>query len=157
VVSVVPWYFAYGRNVSIERLRDRIERAPPLICRGILPGYRLAFNKAPGPKESAGYANIVPTAAEWVEGVLYLVSEEDLSRLDEYEGVPRHYRRSAVTVWNVDQARWVNAIAYVAVATDDSLRPPRDYLEEIVASAREVGLSPEWLSRLEALLKEACS
>ena len=77
----------------INLLCERIRRTPPLICRAILPGYELRFNKTPGPKKGTGYANVVPAAAKWVEGVLYLLSEEDLARLDRYEGVPEHYKR----------------------------------------------------------------
>jgi len=154
-VLVMPWYFAYGRNVNIERLIERIRRTPSLTCRAILPGYELRFNKTPGPKGNVGYANIVPAAKKWVEGLLYMLTEQDLTRLDEYEGVPKHYRRSEVMVWNIEQGRWVNAITYIAVKTDDSLKPPREYLMEIISAAEITGLSPEWISSLKELLKQA--
>jgi len=154
-VLVMPWYFAYGRNVSIEKLIERIGRTPSLTCRAILPGYELRFNKVPGPKENAGYANIIPAAEKWVEGLLYMLTEQDLARLDKHEGVPRHYRRGEVMVWNIEQGRWVNAITYIAVETDDSLKPPREYLMEIIGAAEIAGLSPEWISSLKELLKQA--
>jgi len=151
----LTWYFAYGRNVSIDVFVKRVGVHPVFVHRGILPGYELRFNKSPGPKRGAGYANVVPAAGRWVEGVLYRVVESDLERLDSYEGVPHHYRRSRVKVWNVDQRRWVDAVMYVAVKTDDLLRPPREYLEGIIDSAKSVGLSPEWVSKLERLLERA--
>ena len=151
VFSVGVWYFAYGRNVNLSRLCERIRGYPLLTCRGILPGYKLVFNKKPGPEPGLGYSNIVPMADEYVEGILYLLTERMLSSLDEYEGIPKHYVRSRVTVWNIDHRRWVNAVTYVAVETDDSLKPPKEYLEEIVEAAKTMGLSYDWISKLEKL------
>jgi len=151
VFSVGVWYFAYGRNVNPSRLCERIGGYPLLTCRGILPGYKLVFNKKPGPEPGLGYSNIVPMADEYVEGILYLLTERMLSSLDEYEGIPKHYVRSRVTVWNIDHRRWVNAVTYVAVETDDSLKPPKEYLEEIVEAAKTMGLSYDWISKLEKL------
>ena len=125
------------------------------MCRGILPGYEIRFNKTPGPRRGTGYANIVPAAEKWVEGVLYLLTELDLEQLDTYEGAPTDYRRYLVNVWNVDHKRWVKAVTYVAVRTDDTLKPPKDYLSEILNSAKVVGLSIEWINMLEKLLEKA--
>jgi len=100
------------------------------------------------------YSNIVPMAEEYVEGVLYLLTEQALSSLDKYEGFPEHYDRKHVMVWNIDQCRWVNAEAYVAVKTDNTLKPSRDYLEEIVEAAKTMGLSQDWISKLESMLPE---
>jgi cation transport regulator ChaC len=158
VSGVGVWYFAYGRNVNVSRFCERIRGYPLLTCRGILPGYRLVFNKKPGPEPGLGYSNIVPTAGEYVEGILYLITERMLSSLDRCEVVPEHYVRSRVTVWDVDHRRWVDAVAYVAVETDDSLKPPKGYLEEIVEAAKTMGLSCEWVSKLEKLKggEDAC-
>lgn len=149
------WYFAYGRNISFFRLCERIGGYPALSCRGILPGYRLKFNKTPGPRPGTGYSNITPAAKEYVEGVVYLLAKRNMSCLDRYEGVPEHYVRQNIIVWNIDRHRWVKAVAYIAARTDDSLEPPREYLEEILEAARTIGLNPEWIARLEEFRRKA--
>ena len=68
-----------------------------------------------GPKPGIGYAHVEPCEGEWVEGALYLVTEEQLRKLDKYEGVPRCYKRSAVKVWNIDRGEWIDAVTYLAV------------------------------------------
>lgn len=104
---------------------------------------------------ATGFSNIVPASERYIEGVSYLLFDEHLSRLDRYEGVPEHYRRRDVMVWNIEQNRWINAIAYIVTRTDDPLKPPRGYFKEIIDSADKMGLSPVWIGRLEGLLKEA--
>ncbi|RLE90650.1 MAG: gamma-glutamylcyclotransferase [Thermoprotei archaeon] len=151
----VLWYFAYGKNVHLSEFAKRIEGAPLMVCRGLLPGYRLVFSKTPGPKPGAGYANIELCGGEWVEGVLYLITKEQLKKIDRYEGYPDHYTRSNVKVWNIDLKMWVNAVAYFAVNTDSRLKPSRDYVKVILEGAKLVGLSSEWIERLKRLLDEA--
>jgi len=93
-------------------------------------------------------------AGEYVEGILYLLTKQALSSLDMCEGVPKHYVRKSVAVWNIDHRRWVDAVAYVAVKTDDTLKPPKDYLKGVVEAAKTMGLSRDWISRLESMLPE---
>ena len=100
--NMLAWYFAYGRNINVSRLCERISttgtpKYPLLIRKGILPGYRLVFNKDPG-----GFANIEPAPEEYVEGILYLLTQENIAQLDRHEGVPTHYVRKIVHVWNIE-------------------------------------------------------
>ena len=53
-------------------------------------------------------------------------------------------------MWNVDWRGWVDAVTYLAVRTNPHLRPSREYLEEIIEGAVIVGLSSEWMKRLQA-------
>ncbi|MCS7139423.1 MAG: gamma-glutamylcyclotransferase [Candidatus Nezhaarchaeota archaeon] len=149
------WYFAYGRNVDISTFTNRVGR-PIIMFRGILPGYKISFHKHPGPKVGVGYATIHPAVKEWVEGVLYLITVDQLIRLDEIEGVPaNHYKHEDVDVWCIEQARWIKAVTYVAVKVDETLRPDKRYLTQIIEGAKAVGLSREWIGKLEELMKEA--
>jgi len=149
------WYFAYGRNVNVNFLVGRAGK-PIAMFRGILPGYKLEFSKVPGPRSGVGYATVVPAAREWVEGALYLMTEEQLAKLDEFEGVPTgHYRHEDVKIWCVEQVRWINAVTYVAVKTNSSLKPDAEYLSHIIEGAKTIGLTRDWLGKLEDMLKEA--
>lgn len=90
-------YFAYGSNMNPQRMRGRninyAERNP-----AILKGYTLKFNKVSFRNLHEGFANIVPDAKEFVEGVLYDLSDTDIEKLDQYEGYPVHYDRRQVKV-----------------------------------------------------------
>lgn len=91
------WYFACGSNMDAERMRKHIGRLPGRIP-GILRGWRLEFNKMYTKISGVGFANIVHCLGEIVEGVLYAVTEEELQKLDRFEGVPDHYKRHRINV-----------------------------------------------------------
>lgn len=81
-------YFAYGSNMSPERME---QRCPGAITLGhaVLPHYRLAERL---------YADIDLEKDSMVHGVLYLVTPLHLALLDRYEGYPQIYRRGWLEV-----------------------------------------------------------
>lgn len=92
--------FAYGSNMDESRLVAR--GVKPLSKRpALLEHYSLAFNKKARKKQDGvrfGYANIVPSWMEQVEGVRYEMLWDDLTVLDKFEGFPTHYQKTIVTV-----------------------------------------------------------
>lgn len=81
-------YFAYGSNMNPEQIRRRIPEARA-VGRATLKGWRLVERL---------YADIERSRGSRVEGVLYLVTQTELNRLDLYEGYPRVYNCVKVTV-----------------------------------------------------------
>ncbi|NPV28356.1 MAG: gamma-glutamylcyclotransferase [Firmicutes bacterium] len=130
------WYFAYGSNIDANQMKERIGRCPDRVL-GILRNWRLEFNKASAKVPGAGFANIMPCPGDAVEGVLYLLSEEELRRLDHYEGVPHHYRRHLVNVERQQTGKDVTAVTYVAnpEKVQGGLKPTREYLSHLLAGA----------------------
>ena len=75
------FYFAYGSNMNPVRIRQRIPQAR-LVGKATIKGWRLVERL---------YADIERAKGRTVEGVLYLVSQTELYRLDSYEGYPHIY------------------------------------------------------------------
>lgn len=126
-------YFAYGSNMNPERVRERGIAFDEVVA-GILPDMRLTFDKRSRHQEGAGHANIRFARGEFVAGVLYrLVPPEEILRMDPFEVAPRHYGRDAV--WVQTEAGDVAAWTYFANAAviDPTLKPPRWYLEHLLA------------------------
>lgn len=149
------WYFAYGSNLNTAQMANRTS---PLIRREArqarLDGYRLAFNKKG--RDGTGKANIVPDPAGTVWGVVYLMTPEDLSKMDEYEGVAEgHYHRKTVRV-RVNDGVELDAVTYVASSAfvNDSLRPNYDYLQTILKGAREHKLPEDYIISIDRLAKQ---
>ena len=98
------WYFAYGSNLSKQRM---MRRTGPIRKARVarLNDYRLAFNNT----DKAGselYANIVPSAGGITWGVAYWCSPQAMAALDEYEGVADGcYRREWIEVETSDGER----------------------------------------------------
>ena len=70
-------YFAYGSNLDLSQMRERCPSFEA-VGKAILPGYRWQIN-------ARGFANILPTAVDYVEGVLYKLSARERQSLDVFE------------------------------------------------------------------------
>jgi gamma-glutamylcyclotransferase (GGCT)/AIG2-like uncharacterized protein YtfP len=86
-------YYAYGSNMNEKRM---IKRGVNFLSKekGILKGYRFVINKKSQKNPNIGFANIIKDNTSEIEGIIYEVKEEDLLKLDKFEGVStKHYRR----------------------------------------------------------------
>ena len=140
--------FAYGSNMSSHRLRARTPSARSLGP-ARLPGHRLAWCK----KGSDGSAkcHIVETGRsdDVVWGVLYEIDIDEKRLLDEAEGLGVHYVHRDVRV-DTD-AGAVDAGAYFAIDSDDSLQPFDWYVGFVLAGAVEHALPPEYVAAIGAV------
>lgn len=129
-------YFAYGSNMSLKRLEDRIGTVKH---QGVatLKDYTFLFNKKG--KDGSGKANIEPRAQEEVKGVIFELAYSQLSELDPFEGAPAHYERKIVDVCD-KQGNLVEVMTYVAREQWKSkkpLKPAQDYRDHILRGAQE--------------------
>lgn len=140
------YYFAYGSNMSEDRLGSRIH---VLNCLGKarLPGYDLRCDKI-GQHDGSGKFTVIESHLDNVWGVLFELSDAALDKLDKIEGPG--YQRLRVQV-NAPEAGIVTALAYQARPgmRDDALKPFDWYLELAVAGARKHGLPEHYIHRLE--------
>ncbi|HDN19555.1 MAG TPA: gamma-glutamylcyclotransferase [Candidatus Acetothermia bacterium] len=129
-----------------ERLAKRIGRTPTVWKLGWLCGYSLVFNKEAN--DGSGYANICPQRDSVVYGVLYALTEDELQKLDQYEGVPCHYRRIILRVETKEGPQ--HAECYVAVEdkVKEGLKPRKDYLQHLIQGAKEHNLPEEYILKL---------
>jgi gamma-glutamylcyclotransferase len=104
-------YFSYGSNMSESNLKNR-----GVIFsnkqKGILRGYQFIINKKSYKDPTIGFANIIPNINSFVEGVLYDVDPSEITKLDIFEGFPKHYNKISVYV-NVD-GFFEESIVYIA-------------------------------------------
>lgn len=93
-------YYAYGSNMDEKRM---IERGVFFSSKekGTLKGYRFIINKKSQKNPNIGFANIIRDDNSEVEGIIYEVSQEDILKLDKFEGVSTgHYRRENYIINN---------------------------------------------------------
>ena len=140
-------YFAYGSNMDEEQMKGRgvayLER-----LYATLEGYALRFNKLSLKYDRTGVANIVPDLHSNTEGVLYTLYEDDLSKLDEYEGYPKQYTREALLV-TLESGQKYTAFVYVAhpEQIQEGLKPSAVYLRHLLVG-RDL-LSADYIAELE--------
>lgn len=106
-------------------------------ARAVLPGFELRFNKKAlrdAIPVDIGFANINEHPEGRVEGILYEIVDDCLTKLDESERYPEHYDRIGVTV-EVDGVP-IASFAYQARPDKiaEGLKPSRNYLNHLLAA-----------------------
>lgn len=144
----MPLYFAYGSNMDIDRMRSRCRSARP-VCVSTLAKYRFGYDK---PGDKCSYASIRWTGrnSDVVYGVVYHLSDNDLLRLDFYEGVEvQQYYRRKVRV-SVSGKRTYVHVYIPCVYVSGRYAPTEQYRKYLLDGAHYFSLPDEYV---EAYLK----
>ncbi len=143
-------YFAYGSNMSSERLCGRTPSAVPL-GRARLAHHGLRWHKLG--RDGSGKCDIEPADApgESVWGVLYEIGRADKHALDTVEGLGVGYNEQTVRVETANGVE--KALTYKARPDkiDPTLRPLAWYKAHVLRGAREHGLPEEYVRRIAAV------
>lgn len=141
VRNAMALYFSYGMNTNREQMAVRCPDARP-IGHATLAGHKLRF---------AGCADIVPSAAHQVDGVLWEITPQCRTALDALEGFPSFY--SIKTVMVKHRRRCYTAEVYYMVADSELWQPSPQYYDIIAAGYRTFGVPVQQLSHA---LSEVC-
>ena len=143
-------YFAYGSNMSSERLKGRVKSAQPK-ARAILRCHRLEFHKI-GKDESGKCDIVLSSAADVVWGRVYHINYEHKKVLDCYEGLGCEYYEKYVTV-ELDCGSTVSAVTYYAnpKKIDPCLKPYTWYQKHVLIGAKEADLPADYIKRIEEI------
>ena len=141
-------YFAYGSNMSEERLRARVPSAKSIgVYR--LDGYQLVFHKRG--RDGSAKCDALHTGVEDVMfGVVYSMLERERPELDRVEGLGRGYDSCWVDVAHEDGHR-LQAYTYTALDTGHGLAPFDWYHEHVVRGAVAAGLPAAYVERLQGV------
>ncbi len=118
-------YFAYGSNLDAEQMRERCPGSEPRF-RARLIDHRVDFTHY-STRWSGGAADVVPEAGAIVWGVVYAMPEDDVTRLDAFEG---GYTRRPFRVLD-DDHRSHETLSYT-VRQKMNFVPSEIYLEKML-------------------------
>ncbi len=138
-------YFAYGSNMSIARLRERISSAVSFGCHA-LKKHDLRFHKSS--KDGSGKCDAFFTDNEedTIFGVLFEINSSEKSALDRAEGLGFGYDEKEVTVIANDDSL-IQAITYIATNIDESLMPYSWYVNHVLVGANETSFPEDYVQR----------
>jgi len=122
------YYFAYASNLNRQQMRERCPACKPMSV-ATLPNYKLVF-AGWSRQWRGGIASIKLHKGEKVVGGVYEVSEQDLRKLDRYEGCPGSYNRLKVTVFDED-GNQVEAVTYIKSGQLEETSPTKEYVAVI--------------------------
>lgn len=144
--------FAYGSNMNLNRLTQRVPSAVKL-CNAFVPGYKLVCNKV-SKKDGSAKANIIKTdnLAELVWGVLFNIKSNEKPLLDKAEGLGMGYNEDTLTFFDEPNNSYA-AHVYIADSKtiDDNLIPYDWYKEFIVSGAILNELPAEYIAKLQSI------
>jgi gamma-glutamylcyclotransferase len=140
-------YFAYGSNMSQQRLLARIPvRRVPGVFR--LEQHELRFHKIG--KDGSAKCDAYFTDTEIaVYGVLYEVQPAGKQLLDRIEGLGRGYGEKEVAVYGGGGTA-IEAVTYCATHIDESLLPFTWYKQHVLRGAQEAGLPSPHIDQIAA-------
>lgn len=145
------FYLAYGSNMALARLQQRIPSAEKL---GLveLPGHRLTFKNASS-KDGSGKCAALITGAEndLVLAVLYRMAAFEKQILDSYEGLGLEYRDAFVAI-NLPSGEAAEALIYYATNLNPELKPYHWYKEHVLRGARENNLPGSYLADIRSVV-----
>ncbi|MBY5922306.1 gamma-glutamylcyclotransferase family protein [Ferrimonas balearica] len=142
-------YFAYGSNMSLRRLLQRVPSAQRLAtCR--LYGHQLRFHKRGRDGSAKCDAFMTNNPEHRVFGALFALAPQEKWRLDRAEGLGVGYQQKPVQVCASD-GRIHEAFTYVALQIDSGLNPYQWYLEHVLIGARESQLPAAYQAELRVI------
>lgn len=141
------YYFAYGSNMNWLQMQRRCPSAR-FVCVARLIDYGFGITRH-SRLRNCGTANVFPSPGREVWGVVYEVSDEDLSVLDGFED---GYRREILPVFaRGDGTRPLEALVYIAKIEKDVPPPNAEYKRLMIEGGRHWNLPAHYLAALEAL------
>ncbi len=141
------YYFAYGSNMSLGRITQRIPRAKKVgPC--VLHRHLLKFHKTGRDGSAKCDALYTGNLRDEVWGVLYEISEREKEILDGFEDVGSGYEVKDVTVRLVNGFA-VNAFVYSAISISEELQPFSWYKNHVLTGATEAGLPDDYIQMIE--------
>lgn len=147
------YYFGYGSNLRVAFLKEMLPSAA-FVMKGYLPNYEVQW-RAWSDAYKGGTSSIVETPGEIVQGVIYECDEADLKNLDYIPGiyVPAYKRETFVVLG--EDGKWHTVELYRLYEPQGPFPPSRAYVEGMLAGAREIGLSPDYIAKIEGWLQES--
>lgn len=125
------WVLAFGSNISSRRLEARVGTVAQRRV-GHIPGFELVFNKRASGNAGTTYANVRFAAQASTPAVAYLLTEEQVEKLDVFEGVPTHYLRMTLPFLEQGQSQREFLQAYVAHPQQlGAGQPTESYLQHL--------------------------
>ncbi len=140
------FYFGYGSNMSLEYLQRRRGVYPKESYPGVLKGFRLIMNMEGPVFVEPSFANITKDQNGTVEGVVHLITSDELQKIINTEG--ENYQLTKLSVKTYDKTVSAQSLIYNASSTLDT-PPSRRYMRILIKAAKSSGLSKRYISELE--------
>jgi cation transport regulator ChaC len=147
------WYFAYGSNMLVERLKARCKSARA-VGTATAAGHALEFSKRS--TDFSGKATLVANSNTQTPGVLFEIETTERRLLDRAEGAGHGYdRHDEFQVQLAGGSESIAVTTYLASAREARLKPYDWYLALVIAGASQHEVDAgyiKWLHQTEYVI-----
>ncbi|NMP31986.1 gamma-glutamylcyclotransferase [Thalassotalea sp. M1531] len=140
-------YFAYGSNMSFNRLSQRTPSVKRL-GRYALTDHSLKFHKASHDGSGKCDAHYTRKSSDEIIGALYEINADEKPILDKIEGLGLGYELKWVKVTN-EENETIDAFIYYATDINPELKPYSWYLNHVIVGAKEIDVPIDYLKTIE--------
>lgn len=137
-------YFAYGSNLSVERLESRVGS---VVVRSAARVEDHAHRFSKLGRDGTGKGNIEPAPGEVVYGASYGLAEEQLDRLRAFEPGYRLMQVGAIVLATGDRLR---AVTFCAISPRRGLRPSTSYVDHYRRGFADHGIPGDYIETVLA-------
>ncbi|WP_440873956.1 gamma-glutamylcyclotransferase family protein [Thalassotalea sp. PLHSN55] len=142
-------YFAYGSNMSLLRLQERVPSAKRLGS-FYLQQHQLCFHKVSDDGSGKCDAFQPHKSDDVIIGALFEMHANDKAALDQAEGLGYGYNEKNVHVRN-HAGDTVEAFLYYAIKIDSAMKPYSWYANHVITGALEINVPVNYLERIKAV------
>ncbi|MEW6982536.1 gamma-glutamylcyclotransferase family protein [Colwelliaceae bacterium 6471] len=142
-------YFAYGSNMSLARLQQRVPSAKRIAV-VFLEQHQLRFHKLSLDGSGKCDAYLTGETNDLVIGTLYEIDGKEKWALDEAEGLGHGYDIKNVQV-RTNSGEIIDAFTYYAIRIEPSSKPYSWYLNHVITGAKEINIPPAYLAKILAI------
>ncbi|KAI0001050.1 hypothetical protein BJV77DRAFT_1057886 [Russula vinacea] len=132
-------YFGYGSNVWMDQMNRRCPESR-YIATAVLHDWCWIIDQR-------GYANVISSPGDHVLGFIYELNPTDEASLDEYEEVPRIYKKRT---YQSTTKKTINALVYIDFVNTSPGVPKAEYIHRInlaVQDALKRGFSQSYIDK----------
>ena len=142
-------YFAYGSNMSLLRLQERVPSAIRLEI-VTLKNHKLRFHMSG--VDGSGKCDSFQTnnSKDQVVGALFEINENEKEVLDRAESLGSGYDEKLVFVQN-EAGEVFEALTYYAIKIDVSLKPFSWYLNHVIIGAKETKVPADYFAVIQSI------
>lgn len=133
------YYAAYGSNLNRSQIRQICGREVELFGTGVIENWELEFRL---------FANIKRKKGGEVPVAVWMIDDEDIIRLDQFEGVHKGYYRRAEIKVKLNSGAEINATVYILKQRMDLEKPYPTYYEVIHDGYSEHNLNVTYLKEV---------
>ncbi len=140
-------HFGYGSNLSIKCVHEELNPNAKFLMKGFLPNFEISWPYF-AEKEKEAYSGIMEAPGELVHGALYEFTEQEFITMDNLDCYKGSYRRETFLVLGED-GKWHKADLYRVIEPKGPFTPARSYVDIMLEGARDLGLDPEYIKKIE--------